>query len=395
MVQRLQSLGEIAVRSSNRVLVDVDIDLGRVFRRAGVREKWVFSSIAAERAATYAGSFDLFAKTANFDGLRHFVLRPLRKKIALTDLDDGIRKLSDDYDQHVGRLVSKGLIEPILCVIHVRYDPVLGLFDLHAHCIWRVRSTNVDAVHMGIQTKFSTVWMDSKRIRNPASLVNYLVSWVVDHRQLPDWPKDAILALWRASRPRLIRAAGDFAEFRGNLGDHRIVREGGTVQAIPVRKRPARKNVGGASPKTGTVVGFVQARLQGTLRWCAIAAVDGRDRLSRKQISNIVDQSTLVRRRTVPTYPTTTTGQTPLPAGPDLAPPPAPLPATPPTGIPAAPPAPSQPQGTTGPMRVKHPLVRRCTRLVAFLGNSFTKALKALALYTRGNPARVKQQQGP
>jgi hypothetical protein len=60
MVRRLQSLRQIAIRSSNRVLVDVDVDLGRVFRRTGVREKWVFSSIAAERAATYAGSFDLF-----------------------------------------------------------------------------------------------------------------------------------------------------------------------------------------------------------------------------------------------------------------------------------------------------------------------------------------------
>ena len=271
MVQRLHFLKQIAVRSSNRVLVDVDIDLGRVFRRAGVREKWVFSSIAAERAATYAGSFDLFAETANFQGLRHFVLRPLGKKVAVKDLKDGIQKLADDYNQHVGRLVSKGLIEPILCVIHVRYDTELGLFDLHAHCIWRVSQTNVDAVYKGVQTKFSTVWMDSKRIRSPAALVNYLVTWVIDHRQLPDWPDDALLALWNLNGPQFIRPAGDFLKFRQRLGDHRIVRANGAVQAIPVRKRPASAKVGGVAPKTGTIVGFVRAKLQGKLRWCADA----------------------------------------------------------------------------------------------------------------------------
>jgi hypothetical protein len=267
-------------------------------------------------ALLYAASFDLFAAKANFDGLRHFVLRPLGKKVAAADLEDGIRKFAGDYNKYVGPLVSKELIEPILCVVHVRYDLALGLFDLHAHCVWRVSPTNVDAVYKGIQTKFSTVWMDKKRIRNPAALVNYLVTWVVDHRQLPDWPDDALLALWRASRPRLIRPAGAFAAFRGTFGDHRFVREGGTVKAIPVAKRRAKRKTGGAGPKTGAVVGFVRARLHGELRWCAIAAVNGRDRLSRKQISNIVEQSTLAKRRAKPSYPTTTTGLTPFSPGP-------------------------------------------------------------------------------
>jgi len=372
------------------VLVDVDIDLGRVFRRTGVREKWVFSSIAAERAATYAGAFDLFAKTANFGGLRHIVLRPLGKKVALAELDEGIQQLSDDYNQHVGRLVSKRLVDPLLCVIHARYDAATGLFDLHAHCVWRVSSDNVDAVFQGVQTKFSTVWMDTKRIRKPAALVNYLVTWVVDHRQLPDWPDDAIRALWNASRPKLIRPAGDFLEFRRTLGEHRIVREGGTVRAIPIRKRPASKKVDGPPPKTGAVVGFVRAKLRGKLRWCAIAAVNGQDRLNRKQISSIVDQSRLASRNFAPTYPTTTTGQTPLPAGPDLAPVSATVSATPSSGGAAAQPAP-----TTRPVPAEHPFVLRSARVIASLRNSFTKAMKALALFARAGPAIVKKQQGP
>jgi hypothetical protein len=40
-----------------------------------------------------------------------------------------ISRISDDYDQYVGPLVSEGLIKPLLCAIHVRYDAALGVFD--------------------------------------------------------------------------------------------------------------------------------------------------------------------------------------------------------------------------------------------------------------------------
>lgn len=395
MVQRLQSLGQIAVRSSNRVLVDVDIDLGRVFRRTGTREKWVFSSIAAERAAGYAGSFDLFAEKANFEGLRHFVLRPRGKKVAAADLEDGIRKLAGDYNQYVGRLVSKGLIEPILCVIHIRYDSALGLFDLHAHCIWRVSPTNVDAVYKGIQTKFSTVWMDSKRIRKPAALVNYLVTWVVDHRQLPDWPDDALLALWRASRPKLIRPAGAFAEFRGQLGDHRIVREEGTVKAIPIQKRPASRSAGGAPPKTGSVVGFVRAKLHGKLRWCAIAAVNGRDRLNRRQINGIVAQSTRANRKAARAYPTTTTGLTPFSPGPAPQAASAPVPVRPIWGFPAKPCVPCQPQGPAGQTSTKSSRLGLRQKLLVSLSSCWNRLMSTVTRIVRNWPSRMKRQQGP
>jgi hypothetical protein len=138
MVERLQSLHQVPIRTTNRVLVDVDKELGRVFRNASKRERWVFSSIAAERAAEVAATFDLFSESAELTDLRHFVLRPRGKKPTADELQDAIRQLSDDYDQYVGPLVSDGLIAPLLCTIHVRYEDALGVFDPHAHCVWLV-----------------------------------------------------------------------------------------------------------------------------------------------------------------------------------------------------------------------------------------------------------------
>ena len=63
-VRRLQSWHQIPIRTTNRVLVDVDTDLGRVIRNASKRERWVFSSVAAERAAAFAAAFDLFSESA-------------------------------------------------------------------------------------------------------------------------------------------------------------------------------------------------------------------------------------------------------------------------------------------------------------------------------------------
>jgi len=317
MVKRLKSWGEMPIRKTDRALVDVEFELGRVIKNASKRENWVFSSVAAERAAEVAIAFDLFSESADLTDLRHFVLRPRGQKPKADQLQDAIQQLSDDYDQYVGPLVSEGLVKPLLCTIHIRYDAALGVFDPHAHCVWRVATDDLDAVFKGIQTKFSTIWMDRKRIRNAAALVNYILTWIIDHRALQDWPKKAVLALWRLPRPRFRRQAGLFAEFKGTLKGHRLVRRDGAVNAVPVQKRPPARDKAGAAPlKTGSVVGYVRAKVLGKPRWCAIAVVNGKDPLSRQHIDDILAQSTLATRKASRGYPTTTTELTPFPADP-------------------------------------------------------------------------------
>ena len=54
MVKRLKSWHELPIRTTDRALVDVEFELGRVIKNASKREKWVFSSVATERAAERA-----------------------------------------------------------------------------------------------------------------------------------------------------------------------------------------------------------------------------------------------------------------------------------------------------------------------------------------------------
>ena len=175
----------------------------------------------------------------------------------------------------MGKLVTARLIAPILCGVHIRFDEKLGLFDIHLHCVWRVAPDNLDAVLVGIQTRFSTTWMEKKKIRNPAALVNYITTWIVDHRALQRWPDTALLALWRLNRPKLIRPAGDFAAFRKTVKGFRLVREGSAIKKVRVKKRKVRPAGDTPKRKDGAVLGFVRAKIAGKERRCAIVAVTG------------------------------------------------------------------------------------------------------------------------
>jgi hypothetical protein len=302
-------------RPSDRVLVDVEVDPGHVYRNGALREKWVFASVASKRAADVAGAFDLFAENADLSDLRHVVLRPLGHKTAIGDLDKGLKKLAEDYDRHVGRLVTKKLIVPLVCTVHIRFDVKSNLFDLHLHCAWRLVPTVLDKVLAEIHPHFSTTWIEGEKIRTPAALVNYFFTWVIDHRSLQQWPDAALHAVWKLGRHRLIRPSGPFAEFRKTLKDCRLVRENGTVMRVPVTKRVKRRQILTTTPKPGTTLGYVAVTIKRKKRWCAIAAVAPGGRLTDRQVRDILERSRLrtasVRRR----YSTSTTGVTPQ-AGP-------------------------------------------------------------------------------
>lgn len=310
---RLLALQRIPRRLASRILMDLRDDPGRVYKSNNLREKWVFATVAAERAAEYSGAFDLFLDTdADLSNLRHYILRPKATKVKIEDLQSRVRELADAYDTHVGRLITAGKIAPILCVVHVRFDPELGLFDLHLHCLWLITDENLDAVLKGIQTKFSTTWLDEK-IRKPGALVNYLVSWVIDHRALQKWPDKALLAVWDLHRPQFVRPAGAFAKFRSPLlKDYRVVRDGKTTKKIPIRKRK-RPAVKAAPPKPGTILSYCQPVIQGKRRRCVVVAIDPKKGLSAKQKRDVLELS---RFPTVPSpYTTTKTGLTPQRAG--------------------------------------------------------------------------------
>lgn len=123
---RLLTLREAPRRVSNRVFVDVQCQVGRVFRKASLRERWLFTATAGQRAADFVLSFEKFAaEGADLSDLRHLVLRPRGHKVRPEDLDTAIRELSKQYDKHVGKMVTEGFVQPIASVIQFRYCLVI------------------------------------------------------------------------------------------------------------------------------------------------------------------------------------------------------------------------------------------------------------------------------
>lgn len=322
--ERLRALDVNPARTVDRVLVDLQHQRGRVFRGASLREKWLFHSTARSRAAEFVLSFEKWASDgADLRDLRHVVLRPLGHKIDPVDLDVAMRELSDRYDTHVGKLVSAGMVQPIASVVQFGYCLATGQIDLHLHAIWRVAPKHMDDVQRGIQTKFSTTWMSTERIRKPGALMNYVCSGVVDHRSLCSWSDAAFLAVWNLKKPKLLRAAGELQAFRRSLKGFRLIRRAGEILAVPIKARAPR---GTEAPtrerKHGSTLGYVAVTLDGLERLCAIVAVKAGGRLTNRQVSDVLSRSWFASsgRRY---YPTAETGSSPpAPASPPSAAPP-------------------------------------------------------------------------
>lgn len=278
--KRLILMGREPFRSDARVFEDMEIEPGRLFKPSAYRERWTFAAEGGKRAARVAAEFDLFKHGRDLTDVRHFTLRPRPKKPApgdlriakagLGELEAELKRFSHTYNKWTNKLVTEGLLTPILTVIHVRFDCKLNRWDIHAHCIWIVCAEHLETVYSRICTKFSKPWCEPGTIKNPAALVNYVTQWVVDYRQLRRWPDQALRELWDLNGPRFIRPAGRFTEFRQTVKGHALVRKG---DQITIREKdPARRRYKapyGGEKREG-VVGYVRVRFDGHRRLCAV-----------------------------------------------------------------------------------------------------------------------------
>lgn len=280
--QRLVRLGHDPFRSSRRLFQDVEVEPGRLFEAPAYRERWAFAGEAGKRAARTSAEFDLFKQGRDLSNARHVILRPRPvkaapgavriAKAAPGDLAAELERFADSYNRFTKRLVTEGLLSPLLTVVHIRFDTKLNSWDVHAHCLWDIANEHLDTVRRRIGTKFSTPWREAKPIKNPAAVVNYMTQWVVDHRELARWPDAALGELWGLERPRFIRPAGEFAVFRRQIADHRLERSGDIVTAQPRKPRQMRREACWNGPGHDGVVGYVRLRLDGRRRLCAVLA---------------------------------------------------------------------------------------------------------------------------
>lgn len=195
----------------------------------------IFSAPQRRRAAEMALSFDAYRQDRNLRNLRLVGLRPRQGKAPPGTLAQALKTLARDYDRHVGRLVTAGIIAPVLSVIHIRYDAVQGLWDIHIHALWEVADDKIETMRTKLTMKFFDIWMDGERVEHPGAAANYCVSWTIDHRQIMTWPEEAILELWNLPRTRLIRPAGAFRAVRRTHEGMVLRREG---ERVVVEERP-------------------------------------------------------------------------------------------------------------------------------------------------------------
>jgi hypothetical protein len=269
IAKRLERLGEDPWTPNVTTMVDLEVQRGRQFVLSSAQERQLMPATAAERAAEMAISFDLFKQTHDLKNMRHVVLRPVASKVEVHELEARLKLFSDDLSRHIGRLVTDRKVEPILTTIHITFCKTTKKIDLHAHTTWIATDDDHRAARQAIACKFSCFWSEPKEIRNPGAVVNYMATWVVDHREAVEWPDEVLLAVWRLTKARMVRPAGAFAKFRATMKDKRLVRNAdGSVSAIDIQKRrlPSSTSVTNADGFRG----FARIKLGQISRLCAI-----------------------------------------------------------------------------------------------------------------------------
>lgn len=252
----------------------LDLESGIEHHLDETRARSLFASHARQRAADMAKAFDAYSEQVDRSTLRLFGLRPAGGKAPPGTLAQALRGLSADYNRYVGRLVSAGRLKPILSCIHIRYDHASGLYDPHIHLVGNVAAADLDAVNMELARRFADPWQEREPIREPGAVINYLLLWTFNHREVATWPEEAIVEVWTLPRVRLSRPAGAFAGFRREAKGKLFVRENGRVV---VRERPAappcgtsRRRSFAPSDDEARVVAIRDVRIGGHQRRCAI-----------------------------------------------------------------------------------------------------------------------------
>ncbi|GJD78506.1 hypothetical protein [Methylobacterium gregans] len=251
----------------------VAVATGTAYLVNETRERPLFATLARRRAAAMALSFDAFAQGRDLSHLRLVGLRPAKCKARPGTLAQALSDFARVYDRRVGRLVTAGMIKPVLSVVHIRYDVAHDLWDIHAHALWDVRDDKVEAALMDLGVKFFDKWIDEDKVERPGAAANYCASRVIDHREIMAWPEEAILELWNLPRVRLMKPAGEFRRFRGTLKGKVVRREGNRIviedRPDPGPRRKASKRPG-QTMEAGRVVAMTKARVPGGKTLCAV-----------------------------------------------------------------------------------------------------------------------------
>jgi hypothetical protein len=220
LAQRLEAIGINPYQSDKeRYLVALHdspgeiIELGRPLR--GTR---FFASHAVRKNRPVVESFKDFAAQ---DGLKDCVFWGIGltgAKAEAADLSEALKQFNDRINIEFSELRKRFAFELLLLVVHPRYDPVSGLFDLHAHFVARVLPESREAVRRRLMTKFSKIDLPESPIRRAAAIATYMLWGIFRNNVMITWPDHALRAVWglTQSRFRFVRSGGAFARWKAS-----------------------------------------------------------------------------------------------------------------------------------------------------------------------------------
>lgn len=201
---------------------------GRSFDLIPTREHWAFSVTAKAKAANFVTQFMAFQQHADTSTFQSFVIRPAGRKGGMGELMETIQRVSSDYSNVMTAAVKDDLAQPVATFIHVRFDTILKMWDVHLHVIADVKPTHSEQFSRRICKRFSTP-KKIEPLKNVGAWANYCATWAIDHRDIQKWPDDALLELWNIRGVHLLRKGGEFAKFCRTLKGKTINRVGSGV----------------------------------------------------------------------------------------------------------------------------------------------------------------------
>ena len=172
LAHRLESMGINPYQSDKeRYLVALQdspgeiIELGRPLR--GTR---FFASHAVRKNRPVVEDFKDFAAQDGLKDCVYWGIGLTGAKADAADLGDAMKQFNDRINIEFSELRKRFAFELLLLVVHPRFDPVSGLFDLHAHFVARVLPENREVVRRRLMTKFSKIDLPDGPIRRAAAI---------------------------------------------------------------------------------------------------------------------------------------------------------------------------------------------------------------------------------
>jgi hypothetical protein len=215
---RLEGLGHHPFQSDReRYLVLLEdrpgdiVELGRTLRGSRLFKKSVLA-----RDITMIHDIEAFAAACEGEEWLYWNVGLTGAKADVGSLVEANEEFNRLINIHFREMRRRNGFQLILIVVHPRFDPFTGRFDLHAHFICRIPREHREAARRRLLTAFSKADVPDDPVRNAVACATYMIWGIADPRETIGLPDDALSDLWRLSRSkaRMVRTGERFGKWR-------------------------------------------------------------------------------------------------------------------------------------------------------------------------------------